>query len=51
VRDSEFEKGLDPVLFGAVKEWIAKDWPFRSVAYPGRTVDWEPWESLPELPR
>ncbi|MCZ6651548.1 MAG: GNAT family N-acetyltransferase [Planctomycetota bacterium] len=51
VRDSEFEKGLDPILFNAVKEWIANDWPFRKVAYPGRTVDWESWEAIQELPR
>jgi hypothetical protein len=51
VRDSEFEKGLDPILFEAVKEWIADDWPFREVAYPGRTIDWESWEALDELPR
>ncbi len=51
VRDSEFEKGLDPILFDAVKEWIANDWPFRKVAYPGRTVDWESWEAIQELPR
>ena len=51
VRDSEFEKGMDPILFDAVKEWLASDWPFRKVAYPGRTVDWESWESMQEVPR
>ena len=51
VRDSEFEKGLDPILFDAVKEWLANDWPLQKVAYPGRTVDWETWETIPELPR
>ena len=51
VRDSEFEKGLDPILFDAVKQWVANDWPFQKVAYPGRTVDWESWEAMPELPR
>ena len=51
VRDSEFEKGLDPILFDAVKEWVANEWPFQKVAYPGRTVGWESWETIPELPR
>lgn len=51
VRDSEFEKGLDLILFNAVKKWIANNWPFRKVAYPGRTVDWESWESILELLR
>jgi len=51
VRDSEFEKGLDPILFDAVKKWIASDWPLEKVAYPGRTVDWNSWQAIPELPR
>jgi hypothetical protein len=51
VRESEFEKGLDPVLFQAVKQWIAKEWPFKKVAFPGREVDWETWEALPEEKR
>jgi hypothetical protein len=51
VRDSAFEKGLDPILFDAVKKWLASEWPFGSVAYPGRTIDWESWKSTQELPR
>ncbi len=33
VRESEYEKGLDPVLFEAVKAWIEAEWPFRAVIY------------------
>ncbi len=51
VRKSEFEKGLDPILFDAVKEWVANEWPFKNVAFPGRDTDWKTWESLPEEPR
>ena len=36
VRKSEFEKGLDPILFKTVKKWIQEKWPFKKVAYPGR---------------
>ncbi len=36
VRTSEFERGLDPILFRAVKDWIETAWPFRKVVYPGR---------------
>ncbi len=36
VRDSEFKKGLDAVLFMAVKNWISEKWPFEHVQYPGR---------------
>ena len=36
VRKSEYDQGLDPVLFQAVKEWIHSSWPFTTVTYPGR---------------
>ena len=36
VRQSEFDKGLDPILFDEVREWIAKEWPFEEVRYPNR---------------
>jgi RimJ/RimL family protein N-acetyltransferase len=36
VRQSEYDQGLDEILFRAVKEWIGSAWPFTSVAYPGR---------------
>jgi RimJ/RimL family protein N-acetyltransferase len=36
VRQSEHDQGLDPVLFHAVKNWIATSWPFANVAFPGR---------------
>lgn len=36
VRQSEFDKGLDPILFAAVKEWVSSSWPFEVVEYPGR---------------
>jgi hypothetical protein len=35
-RQSEYDKGLDPVLFHTVKNWIDSSWPFTTVAYPGR---------------
>jgi len=36
VRQSEYDKGLDAVLFQEVKNWLASAWPFATVAYPGR---------------
>ena len=36
VRQSAYDKGLDSVLFRAVKTWLHDAWPFESVAYPGR---------------
>jgi len=48
VRKSEFDKGLDSILFDSVKNWVANEWPFKNVTYPGREIDWSKWESLPE---
>jgi hypothetical protein len=44
VRQSAYDRGLDPVLFATVKAWIADRWPFASVLYPGRAADgsWQP---------
>ena len=36
VRQSEFDKGLDEILFQTVKEWIKNDWPFEKILFPGR---------------
>jgi len=48
VRKSEFDKGLDPILFSTVKDWIENNWQFKNVAFPGREIDWAKWELLPE---
>ena len=36
VRDSEYEKGLDSVLFQTVQAWLKNMWSFENVIYPGR---------------
>ena len=36
VRQTEYEKGLDEILFNRVRNWISSDWPFKKVDYPGR---------------
>ena len=36
VRLREYERGLDLILFRAVKEWLEDAWPFNDVTYPGR---------------
>jgi hypothetical protein len=35
-RQSEFDQGLDPILFKTVKGWLEADWPFDRIKYPGR---------------
>lgn len=46
VRQSEYDRGLDPILFHTVRAWIADRWPFQNVIYPGRHDDgsWFPLE-------
>jgi hypothetical protein len=36
VRKSAFDEGMDGVLFGTVRDWLATAWPFTNVRYPGR---------------
>ncbi len=36
VRQSEYDNGLDAILFQEVRNWISSAWPFAEVAYPGR---------------
>jgi len=43
VRQSEAESGLDEHLFKSMKQWIADEWCFEKVAYPGREISWEEW--------
>ncbi len=45
VRQSELTSGLDEHLFESVKNWIADEWPFKKVAYPGREISWDEWRS------
>ena len=41
VRASEVAGGLDEVLYGTVRRWLADRWPFTRVAWPGRELPWE----------
>ncbi len=43
VRESAFQRGLDPLLQNTIKVWLENEWPFRSVAFPGREISWEEW--------
>ena len=47
-RESELQGGLEQRLLTAVKDWVAKGWPFKHVAYPGRDMSWEQYQALPE---
>jgi RimJ/RimL family protein N-acetyltransferase len=46
VRKDQLATGLGDELFETVQKWVAQDWPFERVAYPGREVPWPEWEAL-----
>lgn len=45
VTAAEYEAGFDGELYAWTKEWIARDWPFKNVAYPGRSIAWDEWDA------
>jgi len=45
VTKAEYDAGFDAELYEWGKEWIAKEWPFKNVAYPGRAIDWATWDA------
>ncbi len=50
-RQSELASGLESRLYAAVKDWVARDWPFKKVAFPGRDIDWDAWRKTAEEKR
>jgi hypothetical protein len=50
VRKDQLRTGLGDDLFEAVQKWVAQDWPFERVAYPGREIPWPEWESMMKCP-
>lgn len=45
VTAAEYEAGFDAELYAWTQVWIARDWPFRTVAYPGRAIAWDEWDA------
>lgn len=50
-RQSELAGGLERRLHAAVKSWIAGEWPFQMVAFPGKDMAWDAWRSIPDEKR
>ena len=48
VRESELGTDPDTRLFDAVNGWLATEWNFENAAFPGRTIDWKTWNSIPD---
>ena len=50
VRTSAIATGLDERLGRAFRAWLADDWPFTRIAYPGRDIAWSDWPVKPARP-
>ena len=46
VTQLEFDAGFDAELYAWAQAWIAASWPLINVAYPGRAIDWNEWDTL-----
>lgn len=46
VTKAEYDAGFDAELYRWVTQWMKTGWPFRKVAYPGRSIDWRTWDTL-----
>lgn len=46
VTKAEYDAGFDAELYAWTTEWVAENWPFAEVAYPGRAIAWSTWDQL-----
>ena len=42
------DEDFEGYVYERVQSWIAADWPFERVGYPGREMSWDEWHALPE---
>jgi hypothetical protein len=45
VTKDEYDAGFDAELYRWAQDWIAQDWPFARVAFPGRAIGWDEWDA------
>lgn len=48
VTKAEYDAGFDAELERWAEGWVAEQWPFERVAWPGRAIPWETWDALPD---
>ncbi|OYX65168.1 MAG: twin-arginine translocation pathway signal protein [Sphingomonadales bacterium 32-64-17] len=46
VTKAQYDAGFDAVLYRWTREWVAREWPFAKVAYPGREIAWDEWDVM-----
>lgn len=50
VTKADHDAGFEPELYAWVVQWLAQDWPFTKVAYPGHAISWADWDALTGKP-
>lgn len=45
VTKAEYDAGFDAELYAWAQKWVASEWPFAKVAYPGRSIDFATWDA------
>ncbi len=50
-REAAIGSPPDAALFHVVEDWLETEWPFENVAFPGRAIDWEAWNAIPDEER
>ncbi len=50
-RETKLGIGLDASLCSAVELWLKSEWPFANAAFPGRDIDWDTWNAIPDEKR
>lgn len=48
VVDELVGSAIESALATAVPAWLALEWPFQRVRYPGRDLSWQEWLDLPD---
>ena len=43
---SDAQRDRDTQLYNVIQAWIANEWPFQRVAYPGREPSWLRWRDI-----
>ena len=50
-RETKMGTGLDAALYDTVKDWLKRVWPFSNPGLPGRDIDWDTWNAIPDEKR
>ena len=50
-REAAMGSAADAELYEVVSRWLEAEWPFENPAFPGRSVDWETWNAIPDEKR